>query len=151
MARDQARRIERHPALLAELPWWVKKEQVHYGHAVTDGVYGGRHISFLDGILKDRPAPMDVRRADRHVVHGGCLRLVFPGRIAAEAFDDELQNGLPAEWLQRYHKNAFRLSSLVDGSNVVSRTSPRYSPRGTCASSLRRTATRCAGTFRGRS
>ena len=38
-----------------ELPWWVTQEQVTYAYAGTEQRYGGRHISFLDGILKDQP------------------------------------------------------------------------------------------------
>lgn len=103
-----------------ELPWWVKKEQVQYGHAGTDGVYGDRHISFSDGILKDQPGThwmFDNRTGT--LFTADAFGYFFP-QTADASFDDELPDGLPAEWLQRYHKNAFRFLSLVDGSNVVS-------------------------------
>ena len=38
-----------------EMPWWVNPDQILYGYPGTTETYGGRKISFSDGILKDQP------------------------------------------------------------------------------------------------
>ncbi|WP_372803604.1 MBL fold metallo-hydrolase [Paracoccus seriniphilus] len=103
-----------------ELPWWVKDEQVQYSQAGTESVYAGRRISFSDGILKDQPGThwmFDARTGA--LFTADAFGYFFP-QSAATSFDDELEDGVPADWLQRYHLNAFRFLPLVDGAKVVS-------------------------------
>lgn len=101
-----------------ELPWWVKKEQVQFGHAGTEGSYGGRNISFLDGILKDQPGTHWMfDRQTRTLFTADAFGYFFP-QSADTQFDDELENGIPADWLRRYHQSAFRFLELVNTSKV---------------------------------
>lgn len=102
-----------------ELPWWVKKEQVQFAHAGTEKAYGGRHISFLDGILKDQPGTHWMFDARTGALFTADAFGYFFLQADGLKFDDELDDGIPAEWLRRYHRNAFRFLPLVDRTKVV--------------------------------
>ncbi|WP_174149140.1 MBL fold metallo-hydrolase [Leisingera sp. ANG59] len=102
-----------------ELPWWVADDQVLYGYAGTEETYGGRRISFLDGILKDQPGT--------HWMYDGTTGTLFtadafgylyPG-AADLKFDDELEDGIAGDWLKRYHESAFRFLPMVSGAKVT--------------------------------
>ena len=101
-----------------ELPWWVTEDQVLYAYAGTEGAYGGRRISFLDGILKDQPGTHWMY--DEHtgtLFTADAFGYLFPldGDLV---FDDELEGGVPSDWLKRYHEAAFRFLPLVSGAKV---------------------------------
>jgi len=101
-----------------ELPWWVTEDQIHYGYAGTDENYGGRRIQFLDGILKDQPGThwmVDDRTGT--LFSADAFGYLFPA-AADRAFDDELDGGVPGDWLHRYHASAFRFLPLVRGERV---------------------------------
>ncbi len=101
-----------------ELPWWVKPEQIMYGYAGTNEVYGGRPISFLDGILKDQPGTHWMYDGQTGTLFtADAFGYLFPSS-AENQFDDELENGIPVEWLRRYHASAFRFLPMVDGAKV---------------------------------
>ena len=101
-----------------ELPWWVKEEQVMYGRAGTNERYGGRSISFLDGILKDQPGTHWMfDKQTGTLFTGDAFGYLFP-ESAETLFDDELEAGVPADWLRRYHETAFRFLPMVSGAKV---------------------------------
>ena len=85
----------------------------------TDEVYAGRRITFLDAILKDQPRT--------HRMHDGRTSTLFTayafGYVFPEAadpyLDDRLEDGIPADWLRRYHEAAFRFLKLSAGAKVV--------------------------------
>ncbi len=102
-----------------ELPWWVKDDQIQYAYAGTEGVYGGRHISFLDGILKDQPGTHWMYDATTETLFtADALGYLFPATADA-LFDDELEDGVPEEWLFDYHVSAFRFLPYVDGAKMM--------------------------------
>lgn len=101
-----------------ELPWWVKEEQIQYGYAGTDEIYGGRRISFSDGILKDQPGThwmFDEKTGT--LFTADAFGYFFPETADAN-FNDELEDGVPADWFKSYHESAFRFLPMVIGKNV---------------------------------
>jgi len=103
-----------------ELPWWVREDQVLYGYAGTDEVYGGRRISFSDGILKDQPGThwmFDERTGT--LFPADAFGFLLP-QSADMKFDDELDGGVPQDWIKRYHEGAFRFLPMVSGEKVSS-------------------------------
>ena len=42
---------------------------------------------------------------------------MFP-KAADEKFDDEIENGIPIEWLKSYHQSAFKFLEMVSGDKV---------------------------------
>lgn len=101
-----------------ELPWWVTEDQVQYGYAGTVGEYGGRQIYFLDGILKDQPGThwmYDVKTGT--LFTADAFGYLLPP-AADQMFDDEMEGGVPVEWLKRYHAGAFRFLPMVSGAKV---------------------------------
>ncbi len=101
-----------------ELPWWVTEDQVLFGYAGTDGTYGGRSISFLDGILKDQPGTHWMFDHQTGTLFtADAFGYLFHASADAK-FDDELEEGIPQDWLQRYHEQAFRFLPQVSGEKV---------------------------------
>lgn len=101
-----------------ELPWWVTSEQIKYGYAGTSETYGGRKISFSDGILKDQPATHWMFDEQTGALFtADAFGYLFP-QTADLKFNDELEDGIPVDWFQRYHKSAFRFLPMVDGTKV---------------------------------
>lgn len=101
-----------------ELPWWVKPEHVKYAYAGTREVYGGREISFSDGILKDQPGThwmFDTQTGT--LFTADAFGYNYPS-LADSKFDDELADGIPVDWFRRYHESAFRFLPLVSGEKV---------------------------------
>ena len=101
-----------------EMPWWVTEDQVQYGHAGTNGTYGGRHISFSDAILKDQPGThwmYDDQTAT--LFTADAFGYLFP-KSGDLKFDDELEGGIPVEWSKRYHESAFRFLPMVSAEKV---------------------------------
>lgn len=91
-----------------ELPGWVMDDQVLYGHAGTSGVYGGRTIGFLDAILKDQPGTHWMFDDTTGTLFtADAFGYLFP-QEADTLFDDEIEEGVPMDWLKRYHESAFR-------------------------------------------
>lgn len=102
-----------------ELPWWVSEDQVRFAYAGTHEVYGGRTIAFLDGILKDQPGTHWMYDAETGALFtADALGYLFP-KAADFTFDDELQDGVPADWLKRYHAAAFRFLPQVSGAKLL--------------------------------
>jgi len=102
-----------------ELPWWVEADQILYGYAGTNETYGGRAISFLDGILKDQPGThwmFDERTGA--LFSADAFGYLYPQQ-ADTKFDDEFDDGLPVDWLRRYHASAFRFLPLVSAEKVI--------------------------------
>ena len=102
-----------------ELPWWVKPESVKFGYPGTDEVYAGRRITFLDAILKDQPGThwmYDSRTGT--LFTADAFGYLFP-ETADQYLDDQLDDGIPADWLRRYHEAAFRFLKLSSGAKVV--------------------------------
>lgn len=101
-----------------ELPWWVTEDQIQYGYAGTEGTYGGRQISFLDGILKDQPGTHWMYdNVTGTLFTADAFGYLFPSS-ADPLFDDELEGGVTGEWLRRYHESAFRFLPMVSGDKV---------------------------------
>lgn len=101
-----------------ELPWWVSEEQVRFAYAGTDEAYGGRRITFLDGILKDQPGTHWMYDEQTGTLFtADAFGYLFP-QSADEKFDDELEEGVPQDWLKRYHESAFRFLPMVSGAKV---------------------------------
>ncbi len=101
-----------------ELPWWVKEEQIMYGYAGTNAVYGGRAISFLDGILKDQPGTHWMYDAQTGTLFtADAFGYMLPTN-SETLFDDEHADGIPTDWLKRYHASAFRFLPQCDGNKV---------------------------------
>ena len=101
-----------------ELPWWVKPEQVLYGHAGTSETYGGRQISFSDAILKDQPGTQWMfDETTAALFTADAFGYMFPA-TADEKFDDELDDGIPKNWLRDYHHSAFKFLEMVSGERV---------------------------------
>ncbi|WP_353531650.1 MBL fold metallo-hydrolase [Cognatishimia sp. WU-CL00825] len=101
-----------------ELPWWVTADQVQYAYAGTEGTYGGRSISFLDGILKDQPGThwmFDNRTGT--LFTADAFGYLYPA-TADLVFDDELEDSVSCDWLKRYHEAAFRFLPMVNGAKV---------------------------------
>ncbi len=101
-----------------ELPWWVTEDQVMYGHAGTHETYGGRPISFLDGILKDQPGTHWMFDEKTGTLFTADAFGYFYPTSAETLFDDELDAGVPTDWLRRYHETAFRFLPLVSAKKV---------------------------------
>lgn len=102
-----------------ELPWWIKEEQIQYAYAGTDEIYGGRHISFLDGILKDQPGTHWMYDARTGALFtADAFGYIYPSDADA-FFDDELEGGIPMEWLRDYHAGAFRFLPYVNGNKMM--------------------------------
>ncbi|MEZ5924632.1 MAG: hypothetical protein R3D57_09635 [Hyphomicrobiaceae bacterium] len=102
----------------SELPWWVRIEQVKYARAGRTEVYGGRPIAALDGILKDQPGTQwmfDERTGA--LFTADAFGYLHP-ESAATTFDDELDDGIPVDWLRRYHEGAFRFLPMVSADKV---------------------------------
>ena len=102
-----------------ELPWWVDvARQVRFGHAGTNESYGGRQISFSDAILKDQPGTHWMFDEQTGTLFtADAFGYLFPNS-AETLFDDELDAGVPSDWLRRYHETAFRFLPMVDGNKV---------------------------------
>ncbi|WP_029061412.1 hypothetical protein [Labrenzia sp. DG1229] len=101
-----------------EMPWWVKGEQIQYGHAGSSETYGNRRISFSDAILKDQPGTHWMFDEKTGVLFtADAFGYLFP-QTADQKFDDELEDGIPAEWSRRYHESAFRFLPMVSGEKV---------------------------------
>ncbi len=101
-----------------ELPWWVTEDQVRFAYAGTTEAYAGRDIAFLDGILKDQPGThwmFDGRTGT--LFTADAFGYFFPAE-ADPRFDDELENGVPMDWIRQYHASAFRFLPLVSGAKV---------------------------------
>ena len=102
-----------------ELPWWVTEDQVLYGYAGTEGEYGGRHISFLSGILKDQPGTHWMYdQITGALFTADAFGYLFPEE-ADNQCDDELDEGIPIDWLSRYHKSAFRFLPYVSADKLI--------------------------------
>ncbi|WP_350336120.1 MBL fold metallo-hydrolase [Coralliovum pocilloporae] len=98
-----------------ELPWWVSEEQVDFAYAGTEGSYGGRTISFTDGILKDQPGTQWMYDAQTGTLFtADAFGYLFP-ETADDAFDDEMEDGIPTQWFRHYHGAAFRFLPMVQG------------------------------------
>lgn len=96
-----------------EMPWWIDDAIISYGYAGTHEIYGGRPIAFLDGILKDQPGThwmYDARTGT--LFTADAFGYMLP-ESADTLFDDELEDGVPEEWLSRYHSSAFRFLPYV--------------------------------------
>lgn len=102
-----------------ELPWWVKEEQIMYGYAGTEESYGGRHISFLDGILKDQPGTHWMFDAVTGTLFTADAFGYFFPESADQSCDDELDGGIPIDWISRYHAAAFRFLPYVDPNKMT--------------------------------
>ena len=90
-----------------ELPGWVTDDQVLYGHASTSCEYGGRTIAFLDAILKDQPGTHWMFDDTTGTLFtADAFGYLFPSEADA-LFDDEVEDGVPMDWLKRYHESAF--------------------------------------------
>lgn len=101
-----------------ELPWWVRDDQVQFAYPGTEGTYGGRPISFLDGILKDQPGTHWMYDAQTGTLFtADAFGYLFPLE-ADQVFDDELADGVPCDWVRRYHEAAFRFLPMVSGAKV---------------------------------
>lgn len=101
-----------------ELPWWIREDQVQYGYAGTNEIYGGRSISFSDGILKDQPGTHWMFDGQTGTLFtADAFGYLFP-KSADEKFDDELDEGIPADWFKRYHESAFRFLPMVKGEKI---------------------------------
>lgn len=102
-----------------ELPWWVREEQVRFAYAGTTERYDGREIAFLDGILKDQPGTHWMfDGATGTLFSADAFGYYFPAE-ADPAFDDELEDGIPRDWVRDYHAAAFRFLPLVSGEKVA--------------------------------
>lgn len=101
-----------------ELPWWVTEEQVEYGYAGTNGIYGGRPIGFSDGILKDQPGTHWMFDAKTGALFTADAFGYFFPDSADHKFDDEIEGGIPQEWFYHYHESAFKFLPLVPGDRV---------------------------------
>lgn len=112
-----------------ELPWWIKEEQVQYGYAGTDEVYGGRRILFSDGILKDQPGTHWMfDQTTGTMFTADAFGYFFPKEADAK-FDDELEDGVPKDWFREYHASAFRFLPLVYGKRVTADIDKVFSAR----------------------
>ena len=101
-----------------EMPWWVAPEQIEYGHAGTNGSYGGREIGFSDAILKDQPGTHWMFDGQTGTLFtADAFGYLFPLSADLE-FDDELEDGIPKDWSRRYHERAFRFLPMVSGRKV---------------------------------
>lgn len=102
-----------------ELPWWVTDDQVMFGYAGTEENYGGRHISFLDGILKDQPGTHWMYDAVTGALFtADAFGYMFPSD-ADEKCDDEMDGGIPQDWMTRYHQSAFRFLPYVSADKLT--------------------------------
>ena len=102
-----------------ELPWWVKPESVQYGYPGTDEVFAGRRISFLDAMLKDQPGTHWMYDHQTETLFtADAFGYLFP-MSADQQLDDDLEDGIPADWLRRYHEAAFRFLKLSSGDHVI--------------------------------
>ena len=102
-----------------ELPWWVEKDKIQYAYAGTEGVYGGRHISFLDAILKDQPGTHWMYDAETGTLFtADAFGYIFPASADA-LFDDELDASISTEYLYDYHASAFRFLPYVNGDKMM--------------------------------
>ena len=101
-----------------EMPWWVKEEQIQYGYAGTVDTFGGRKISFSDGILKDQPGTHWMfDETTGTLFTADAFGYLFP--LSADAqLDDDMGDGVPVDWFRRYHESAFRFLPMVDSSKV---------------------------------
>ena len=112
-----------------EMPWWVDEASIHYAYAGTNEEYGGRAISFLDGILKDQPGT--------HWMYDGKTGTLFTadamGYLFPEAgdavFDDEMSDSIPELWLKRYHESAFRFLPYASAEKLLSDFDKTFSKR----------------------
>lgn len=96
-----------------ELPWWVEEDQIQYAYAGTEEAYGGRHISFLDAILKDQPGTHWMYDAVTETLFtADAFGYLFP-QSADTLFDDEIDGGLSTDWIYDYHASAFRFLPYV--------------------------------------
>lgn len=134
-----------------ELPWWVREEQVLYGYAGTDEIYGGRHISFLDGILKDQPGTHWMYDAQSGTLFtADAFGYLYPGEADLK-FDDELR--VEVEWLRRYHESAFRFLPQVSGAKLLAEIDQVFDKRDvrviapTHGNAMRQDIDRCRDRF----
>ena len=112
-----------------ELPWWVKDEQIQYGYAGASENYGGRKISFSDGILKDQPGTHWMFDEKLGVLFtADAFGYLFPD-TSDHKFDDELEGGICVNWFTRYHESAFRFLPMVDGTKINADISKVFSKR----------------------
>lgn len=96
-----------------EMPWWIDKDIISYGYAGTHEIYGGRAISFLDGILKDQPGTHWMYdEVTGTLFTADAMGYLYPSS-ADLLFDDELDNGIEMSWMSRYHESAFRFLPYV--------------------------------------
>ena len=102
-----------------ELPWWVKEEQVEFAYPGSANTYGGRKISFSDGILKDQPGTHWMFDEQTGALFtADAFGYMFP-ETADQKFDDELESGISADWFKMYHASAFRFLPMVHGEKII--------------------------------
>ncbi len=113
-----------------ELPWWVRADQVRYAHPGSTETYGGRSISFSDGILKDQPGTQWLFDEKLGALFtADAFGYLFPLE-GDRVFDDEMEDGVPTEWFRRYHEAAFRFLPMVSGHRVNADLDRVFSKRG---------------------
>ena len=101
-----------------EMPWWVTEEQVQYAKPGSRLEYGGRQISFSDGILKDQPGTQWLFDEKTGALFtADAFGYLFPTE-ADRTFDDEMAGGVPTAWFRDYHAAAFRFLPMVSGEKV---------------------------------
>lgn len=137
-----------------ELPRWVAGDQVRFAYAGTAETYAGRQIAFLDGLLKDQPGThwmFDGRTGT--LFTADAFGYFFPAD-ADPTFDDEIDGGVPQDWIGRYHASAFRFLPLVRGSKVTDDFSRLFEKRDirviapTHGNAVRHDIARFVGKFR---
>lgn len=136
-----------------ELPWWVKAEQIQYAYAGTKATYGGREISFIDGILKDQPGTHWMYDQETGTLFSAdAFGYLFPASADAQ-FDDELDAGIPVDWLRRYHSAAFRFLPMVCAEKISADIDKVFSKRAikviapTHGNAIRGDLRQCIGSF----
>ena len=97
----------------------MKPETVKFGYSGTNEVYSGRRITFLDAVLKDQPGTHRIYDARTGTLFTADAFGYLFHETADPYLDDELEDGIPADWLRRYHKAAFRFLKLSSGAKVV--------------------------------
>ena len=86
---------------------------------ITDEIFAGRRISFLDAMLKDQPGTHWMYDHQTGTLFtADAFGYLFPVS-ADQQLDDEMENGIPMDWLRRYHEAAFRFLKLSSADRVI--------------------------------
>ena len=136
-----------------ELPWWVKPASVRFGYPGTDEIFAGRRISFLDAMLKDQPGTHWMYDHQTGTLFtADAFGYLFPVS-ADQQLDDEMENGIPMDWLRRYHEAAFRFLKLSSADRVIADFDRVFSNRDvsviapTHGNAIRGDVTQCRSRF----